>query len=113
MTPNILHQLHKGVFKDHFISWATEATRGQDSEIDECFKAMSLHPELQHFKKGILLTLQWTGTEHKNMEKVFLGVLAGAAPPHVLLAIKGVLDFIYYAHFEMHCDESLACLKAA
>ena len=30
MTPNILHQLHKGIFKDHISSWATQATE----EID-------------------------------------------------------------------------------
>lgn len=113
MTPDILHQLHKGVFKDHLVSWATEATMGQESEIDEQFKAMALHPDLRHFKKGISLTSQWTGTEHKNMEKVFLGVLAGATEPHVIRAVRGILDFIYYAHFEAHCDELLEKLDAS
>jgi len=65
------------------------------------------------FKKGISLTTQWTGTEHKNMEKVFLGVLAGATDPAILHAVRAVLDFIYYAHFETHTDESLAQLDAA
>jgi len=74
---------------------------------------MTPHPTLRHFKKGILLTTQWTGTEHKNMEKVFLGVLTGATDPGVIRAVRGVLDFIYYAHFETHCDESLARLDAA
>jgi hypothetical protein len=41
------------------------------------------------------------------MEKVFLGVLAGATEPRVQLAARGVLDFIHYVHFETHCDESL------
>lgn len=47
------------------------------------------------------------------MEKVFLGVLAGATDPQVLLAVCSVLDFIYYAHFETHTDESLAKLEGA
>ncbi|KAF9052541.1 hypothetical protein BDP27DRAFT_1433862 [Rhodocollybia butyracea] len=39
----------------------------------------------EHFKKGISLISQWTGNEYKNMEKVFLGVLAGTAPPNVVI----------------------------
>ncbi|KAJ6611660.1 hypothetical protein B0H10DRAFT_2437370 [Mycena sp. CBHHK59/15] len=113
MTPDILHELHNGVFGDHIVSWATAATSGTGDEIDHRFRAMSSHPSLRHFKKGTSLTSQWTGGEHKNMEKVFLGVLAGATEPAVQRAVRGIIDFIYYAHFETHCDDSLAKLDAA
>ena len=56
---------------------------------------------------------QWTGTEHKNMEKVFLGILARATDPAIIRAVHGILDFIYYAHFETHTDKSLRCLDEA
>ncbi|KAG5634137.1 hypothetical protein H0H81_003197, partial [Sphagnurus paluster] len=111
MTPDILHQLHKGVFKDHIVSWASAAVG--EVKVDHHFQTMNYHPTLRHFKKGISLTSQWTGTEHKNMEKVFLGVLANATDPKVILAVRGILDFIYYAHFEVHTDKSLAQLNAA
>ncbi|KAJ7880813.1 hypothetical protein B0H14DRAFT_3764554 [Mycena olivaceomarginata] len=55
----------------------------------------------------------WTGNEHKNMEKVFLGILAQATDPAVQCAVAAIIDFIYYAHFETHCDESLSRLDAA
>ncbi|KAF7333704.1 hypothetical protein MVEN_02326700 [Mycena venus] len=113
MTPDLLHELHNGVFGDHIVSWSSEAMVGLGPEIDLRFRAMAPHPTLRHFKKGISLTSQWTGAEHKNMEKVFLGVLANATEPRVQCAVRGLIDFIYYAHFETHCDESLSKMDEA
>ena len=112
-TPDIHHQLHKGLFKDHFISWCMEAVDGGSDEIDHCFKSMTRHPTLCHFKKGISLVLQWTGNEFKNMEKMFLGVIMGAVDEWVIRAIRGVVDFISYAHFETHTESSLERMDRA
>ncbi|KAI9068219.1 hypothetical protein FKP32DRAFT_1562189 [Trametes sanguinea] len=113
LTPDLLHQLHKGVFKDHLVSWATKAMEGGAQEVDQRFKAMLKHSDLRHFKNGISLVSQWMGTEYKNMEKVFLGVVAGAADEHVVCAVRAILDFIYLAHFEAHSDQSLDSLHHA
>ncbi|KAJ7817495.1 hypothetical protein B0H14DRAFT_3474582 [Mycena olivaceomarginata] len=90
MTPDLLHELHNGVF-DHLVKWSTSAMVGEEAEVDQRYRSMTPHPALRHFKKGISLTTQWT----------------------VQLAAAGILDFIHYAHFETHCDESLAQLDAA
>lgn len=55
---------------------------------------------------------QWTGTEYKHIEKVFLGVLAGGIDSEVACAVCGLLDFIYYVHLEVHTTESLGNLQA-
>ena len=47
------------------------------------------------------------------MEKVFLDVVAGTAEPETCLAVRSLLDFIHYAHFEMHTEESLTNMKHA
>ncbi|KAI0750184.1 hypothetical protein C8Q80DRAFT_1102266, partial [Daedaleopsis nitida] len=107
ITPDILHQLHKGLFKDHLVAWATKSVDGGKDEFDRRFKVMPKQSGLRHFKNGISKVSQWTGTEYKNMERVFLGVVAGAGEHDVTRTVRAVLDFVNYAHFETHTSLSL------
>ena len=111
--PDLLHQLHKGVFKDHIVSWASKCVEGGKVKIDHQFRAMPQGTNLQHFKKGITMISQWNGMEYNNMEKVFLGVLAGQAEPGLICVMQVTLDFIYYTHFESHTIDSLHQLEQA
>ena len=112
-TPDIYHQLHKGIFKDHFVSWSTEVVDGGSSEVNCRFQSMLSHLSLHHFEKGISLVSQWTGNEYKNMEKIFLGVIAGTVDKCMIQAVRTMVDFILYAHFMVHMERSLEKMDRA
>ncbi|KAJ3728088.1 hypothetical protein DFJ43DRAFT_1133141 [Lentinula guzmanii] len=101
MTPDLLHQLQKGVFGDHVAKWAQSAMGDEklaEKEMDNRFRTMSPNPNLRHFSKGISSITQWTGNEYR--------LIAGAA-------VRALEDFMFYAHFEVHTDHSLAAMDTA
>ena len=52
--------------------------------------------------------MQWTGVEAKKIKKVLLGILVSHMEPDIVMAIKGLFDFIYLASYHIHCDTTLA-----
>ncbi|KAF8676955.1 Zn-finger protein [Rhizoctonia solani] len=94
-TPDLLHQCHKGVFKDHLAKWLPKIIGKK--ELDLQYKLMPRHQGIRHFKRGISKLSRSTGREAKEMMKVFLPVAADAGPK-VVDATLALLKFMYLAH---------------
>jgi hypothetical protein len=80
-------------------------------ELDRRFKAIGSYPGLRVFKKGISGVSQWTGSEYKEMQRVFVSIMAGSVADEELTVIRSLIDFIYYAQFQQHTTKTLAALQ--
>ncbi|CAE6409497.1 unnamed protein product [Rhizoctonia solani] len=95
-TPDLLHQCHKGVFKDHLAKYMVPKLIGA-KEMDQRYVLMPRHNGIRHFKRGISKLSRSTGREAKEMMKVFLPVTANAGAQAVQ-ATHALLKFMYLAH---------------
>lgn len=115
-APDLLHQMYKGVFKDHLVSWCTTAVGegpAGEREVDSRFMKLPKHSEAHHFKRGISAVSQWTGHERKEMAKVFYGILVNAVEPEVAIAAKAILDFLMYSRLQVQTTSTLRAMKEA
>ena len=97
ITPDLLHQFHKGVFKRYIVEWVEELVG--EATLNGRFMAMPQAKDLRHFKTGITNVEQWTGRETKEMVKQFLPIIADdpAVPDDFVKMVRALLDFLYLA----------------
>ncbi|KAG9124668.1 hypothetical protein FRC07_010699 [Ceratobasidium sp. 392] len=95
-TPDLLHQLYKGMFK-HARNWVEEMLGTK--EFNQRFKSMPRAKDLRWFKKGVTTVKLWAGRESRDMMRQLLLVAIDAqAPLEFIRLIRALLDFSYLAH---------------
>jgi len=110
LAGEVLHTCHK-FFADHPLNWIKE-TVGK-YELDARFMAQHKRVGTRHFAKGISHVKQMTGREHRDIQRTIVAMIAGAAPPRFVIAVRALVEFIYLAQNPVHTEETLQTLVQA
>lgn len=94
LTPEPLHHWFKE-FWDHDVKWCINLVGSM--EIDFRFSVLPPHTGFRHFTEGISKLKQVTGREHRDIQRYIVAIIAGAAPPKFVIAIRALVDFRYRA----------------
>ena len=92
LTPKMVHHVHKE-FWDHDAKWCLNVVG--ESELDFQLSVLQPTSGFHHFKTGISQLKQVTGCVHHDVQHYIVGVIAGAAPPQFVVAIRSLMDFRY------------------
>ncbi|KAJ7102682.1 hypothetical protein C8R43DRAFT_1092270 [Mycena crocata] len=103
LSPDLLHQVIKGTFKDHLVEWVNKylhTTHGEKkaleiiADIDHRISAVPSFPGLRRFPDGRDFS-QWTGDDSKALMKVYIAAIAGHVPSKMVKCMAAFMDFCY------------------
>ncbi|KAK7684404.1 hypothetical protein QCA50_012351 [Cerrena zonata] len=121
LSGDILHQVIKGTFKDHLVTWVCDylvaehgETRGNEilDEIDRRIAAVLSFSGLRHFHQGRDFK-QWTGDDSKALMKVYIPAIVGLVPDDMVHTLSSFMECCYIIRRSILSDQSLAQLEAS
>ncbi|KAG1810404.1 uncharacterized protein HD556DRAFT_1428451 [Suillus plorans] len=121
LSPDILHQIIKGTFKDHLVDWVgeylliTHGTRHAAEimdDIDRRIAAVAPFAGLRCFPDGRGFR-QWMGDDSKALMKVYLAAIEGHVPQDVVRTFGAFLEFCYTVRREALTEDDLIKLQDA
>ncbi|KAK7683266.1 hypothetical protein QCA50_013528 [Cerrena zonata] len=121
LSGDILHQVIKGTFKDHLVTWIGDylvAEHGESKgkeildEIDRRIAAVPLFAGLRHFHQGRDFK-QWTGDDSKALMKVYLPTLVDLVPDDMVRALSAFMEACYIIRRSILSEASLTQLDDA
>ncbi|KAF8872253.1 hypothetical protein CPB85DRAFT_1445099 [Mucidula mucida] len=121
LSPDLLHQIIKGTFKDHLVTWVEEYIKQTYdkkeaakilAEIDRRIAAVPPFPELRRFPEGRGFK-QWTGNDSKALIKVYLPAIAGLIPDKMVRALSTFMEFCYLVRRSVITEDVLKDIDTA
>ncbi|KAF8324638.1 hypothetical protein F5887DRAFT_1063400 [Amanita rubescens] len=115
ITSDLLHQVIKGTFKDHLVTWVgewLELEHGKTqadaimADIDRRIAAVPSFPGLRRFPEGRGFK-QWTGDDSKALMKVYLPAISEHVPEQMVKCLAAFLDFCYLVRRSTHTESML------
>ncbi|KAG2153475.1 uncharacterized protein EDB93DRAFT_1248740 [Suillus bovinus] len=115
IAPDLLHQIIKGVFKDHLVVWVEKylvQTHGQTQadvildDIDRRIAAVPAFSGLRRFPQGRNFQ-QWTGDDSKALMKVYLPAIEGYVPVEIVRTFHAFLKFCYLVRRNIITEKTL------
>ncbi|KAJ8080890.1 hypothetical protein PM082_017725 [Marasmius tenuissimus] len=115
LSPDLLHQVIKGTFKDHLVTWINQwlvlehgETRGNAiiKDIDRRIAAVPDYPGIRRFHDGRDFS-QWTGDDSKALMKVYIAAITGLVPRRMVQCLSAFMELCYISRKNVITSDDL------